>query len=187
MKETSLNNIDASPKKKGVAFNTNQENHPFKVNGNENVLDNLFSMARTRSKSNDGERNHVSFGTRQDESGAVRNKVTKNVSVGKVQDETAMLLSEDFSVIEVPLSMLPPDIHKGNILKFTIERSVVEEEGRKDAIIRAQRELLGDRSLFDEYNNKVEYFQKMKIEVLQATKENYVGIQRIIDDINISI
>lgn len=73
---------------------------------------------------------------------------TFNLFVGKIQDGIATLLSEDFNLIEIPLNALPNDIRKGNILKFTIERNVREEERRRDEIIFLQKILLEDERLF---------------------------------------
>lgn len=73
---------------------------------------------------------------------------TFNLFVGKIQDGIATLLSEDFNMIEIPLNALPNDIRKGNILKFTIERNIREEERRRDEIICLQKILLEDERLF---------------------------------------
>lgn len=191
LKRGSINQGELSPdrKKKGVAFS-------LKTNQTENFLDNLdvsmekqlddsFTMARQRSKSNDYER--MKGASPLEKSNVPRNIVTRNVSVGKVQDGVAILLSEDFCIMEMPLSMLPPDIRKGNILKFSIERNLVEEESRKENIVRVQKELLMDKNLFDEYNKKLEHFKNKKMAVLQANEKKSINLQKVIDDVHVNL
>lgn len=71
-----------------------------------------------------------------------------NISVGKIHDGLVTLLSEDLNILEIPLSILPNDIRKGNILKFSIERNIEEEENRKNDIIDMQKYLIEDENLF---------------------------------------
>ena len=73
---------------------------------------------------------------------------TFNLFVGKIQDGIATLLSDDFNLIEIPLNVLPSDIRKGNILKLSIERNIMEEERRMNEIVFLQKILLEDENLF---------------------------------------
>lgn len=187
LKRASIREGDMSPdrKKKGVAFSLKQnttENFLANLDDPDKPLDDSF--VRQRSRSNDYERRQAASLEKQD---IPRNYVTRNVSVGRVQDGVAILLSEDFCVMEVPLSMLPSDVRKGNILKFTIERNLVEEESRKENIVRVQRELLTDKTLFDEYNKKLEHFKNKKMEVLQAGNKKNINLQKVIDDVHVNL
>jgi hypothetical protein len=107
--------------------------------------------------------------------------VVHNLSVGKVQDGIAVLLSEDFNIIEMPLSVLPPDVRKGNILKITIERNIAEEEARKDSIKNIQREIMNNANLFDNFNKKLDYFKNKKMQLLQASSKGVPNVQGTID------
>ena len=188
LKRGSIKEGDMSPdrKKKGVAFSLKQnttENFLANLDEPDKALDDSF--VRQRSRSNDYERRQAATSYERQE--MPRNYVTRNVSVGRVQDGVAILLSEDFCVMEVPLSMLPADVRKGNILKFTIERNLVEEESRKENIVRVQRELLTDKTLFDEYNKKLEHFKNKKMEVLQAGNKKNINLQKVIDDVHVNL
>jgi Protein of unknown function (DUF3006). len=107
--------------------------------------------------------------------------VVHNLSVGKVQDGIAVLLSEDFNIIEMPLSVLPPDVRKGNILKITIERNIAEEEARKESIKSIQREIMNNTNLFDNFNRKLDYFKNKKMQLLQASNKGVPNVQGTID------
>ena len=202
LKRGSTREGDASPdrKKKGVAFVTMEpettiikapEIHDEEEEEDEEMKldDSFFQQTRFRSKSTEGQqREFTGNGGNPIVSGfnkeVPKNVVIRNVSVGRVQDGVAILLSEDFNVIEIPLSMLPSDVRKGNILKFTVERNIVEEEGRKDSITRIQRELLADKDLFNDYNRKLEYFKNKKMEAIQSTAQSNLNLQNVIDAVH---
>lgn len=69
-------------------------------------------------------------------------------SVCKIENEIATLISEDLTLIEMPLSVLPEDVRKGNILKITVERNIEQEERRRDDITNIQKNLIEDENLF---------------------------------------
>lgn len=73
---------------------------------------------------------------------------TVTVSVGKIQDGSAYLLTSDLNFIELPLTVLPKNIRKGNILSLTIQRNLAEEEQRKQNIVNIQREILNNPEFF---------------------------------------
>ena len=54
-------------------------------------------------------------------------KFAVNFTIGWIEDGTAILLSKDHNIIEIPLSLLPSDIMPGNIMKFTVEWNLKEE------------------------------------------------------------
>jgi len=198
----SLKDGDVSPerKKKGVAFSSDlpattiiqapvNENEQEQDEDEEQKLENSYLHSRYRSKSNhETGRNSANRSRDRIENykhEAPKNIVIRNVSVGKVQDGVAILLSEDFNVMEIPLSMLPSDVRKGNILKFTIERNIVEEESRKESITRLQKELLLDKELFNDYHNKVEYYKNRKLENMSAApKSDAINFQGVIDAVH---
>jgi len=192
----SLKDGDLSPdkKKKGVAFSSDlpattiiqapvNENEQEQDDDEEQKADSSNMNTRYRSKSNETGTNSLNRSRDRIENykyDAPKNIVIRNVSVGKVQDGVAILLSEDFNVMEIPLSMLPSDVRKGNILKFSIERNIVEEESRKESIIRLQKELLHDKELFSDYNKKVEYYKNRKLDNPRPD----INLQGVIDAVH---
>lgn len=66
-----------------------------------------------------------------------------NASVSKIQDGTALLLTEDLNVIEYPLVFLPKRLRKGNLVSFRIERDSEEEEKRRRKIEEVQKRIIG--------------------------------------------
>jgi hypothetical protein len=71
-----------------------------------------------------------------------------NYTVGRIEDGNAILLSRDHNLIDVPLSLLPPGIHPGNILKFQVERNMKEEKKREKEILSIQKQILEDPNFF---------------------------------------
>lgn len=69
-------------------------------------------------------------------------------SVCKIENEIATLISEDLTLIEMPLNVLPDDVRKGNILKITVERNIEQEEKRRDDITNIQKNLIENENLF---------------------------------------
>ena len=106
-----------------------------------------------------------------------------NLHVGNVGESTAMLISEDFTVLEMPLSLFPSDIRKGNILKFTIERNVHEEEVRKNEIIEMQKSIIKNQKMFDDYYKKIELFRQQQLKLFNASSKNGTDIQQTIDQV----
>lgn len=196
----SLKDGDMSPdrKKKGVAFSSDlpattiiqapvNENEHEQDDDEEQKADNSNMNTRYRSKSNETGRNSLNRSRDRIENSKYdipKNIVIRNVSVGKVQDGVAILLSEDFNVMEIPLSMLPSDVRKGNILKFSIERNIVEEESRKESIMRLQKELLHDKELFSDYNKKVEYYKNRKLDSGSPNPRPDINLQGVIDAVH---
>lgn len=109
--------------------------------------------------------------------------VVHNLSVGKVQDGIAVLLSEDFNIIEMPLSILPPDVRKGNIIKVSIERNIAEEEARKNSIKDIQNEIIQNDHLFDDFNRKLDYFKNKKMQLLQASSKGVPNVQKTLETV----
>eukprot|EP01017_Pseudomicrothorax_dubius_P032899 TRINITY_DN4353_c0_g1_i1.p1 TRINITY_DN4353_c0_g1~~TRINITY_DN4353_c0_g1_i1.p1 ORF type:complete len:202 (-),score=43.05 TRINITY_DN4353_c0_g1_i1:199-804(-) len=70
------------------------------------------------------------------------NSIGFNLYVGKIQDGLASLLTEDFQTVEMPLNFLPPDIRRGNILRFNIEKNTEAEEARRQKVIHIQEEIM---------------------------------------------
>lgn len=79
---------------------------------------------------------------------------TYHFTVGKIHNGVALLINDDISMVEFPLSLLPADIRKGNILKFSVERNLPDEEFRKELICNIQREILTQNRFFDEYTEQ---------------------------------
>ena len=164
------------------------------VESEDQKLDESLFQTRKRSKSTEGgPKSNIlpkgvgEFDSDENENELRRRIISKNVSVGRVQDGIAVILTEDFNVMEIPLSMLPEDVRKGNILKFTVERNIIEEESRKENIVRMQRELLMDKSLFDDYNKKLEYFKNKKMEFLQSNTKGNANLQKALDAVNVNL
>ena len=57
-----------------------------------------------------------------------------NLSIGQIRDGFAKLYTENLESIELPLSLLPSDIHTGNILKISITRDKPAEISRRSFI-----------------------------------------------------
>lgn len=69
----------------------------------------------------------------------VAGKFEVNYTVGRIEDGNAILLSRDHNLIDVPLSLLPPGISPGNILKFAVERNIKAEKKREKEILSIQK------------------------------------------------
>jgi hypothetical protein len=57
-----------------------------------------------------------------------------NISIGQIRDGFAKLYTENLESFELPLSLLPSDIHTGNILKISITRDKPAEISRRSFI-----------------------------------------------------
>lgn len=66
-----------------------------------------------------------------------------NASISKIQDGTALLLTEDLNIIEFPIIFLPKNLRKGNLVSFRIERDSDEEENRRNKILEVQKRIIG--------------------------------------------
>lgn len=77
---------------------------------------------------------------------------TTRISVGRIQDGTAYLLTGNLSFVELPLTLLPKGIRKGNVLTMTIQRNLAEEEKRRENIMNIQREILSNPEFLAKLN-----------------------------------
>ena len=77
-----------------------------------------------------------------------KNFVAYNLVVGKIKESNAVLIADDYQVMEFPVWYLPQELRKGNILRFTVERSFSEEETRKKEIINIQQQILNNNDIF---------------------------------------
>mmetsp|Transcript_17876 Transcript_17876/g.20290 ORF Transcript_17876/g.20290 Transcript_17876/m.20290 type:complete len:366 (-) Transcript_17876:826-1923(-) len=73
-----------------------------------------------------------------------------DLTVGRIEDGSAYLLTEDFYVIDIPCTILPKDLKPGNMLKLTIHRNIDAEEKRKNEILNLQNEILEDPNFFSQ-------------------------------------
>lgn len=94
----------------------------------------------------------------------IKSSKTYHFTVGPIENGNATLINEEFSKVCMPLSLLPLDVKQGNILKFTVERNLPEEEIRRDAITNIQREILQNDISFDDYKPKRNGFQLDNLE-----------------------
>ncbi|CAI2374051.1 unnamed protein product [Moneuplotes crassus] len=70
------------------------------------------------------------------------NKFELNYTVGRIEDGSAILISKDHNLIEIPLCLLPSDIGPGNILRFSVDRNIKAEQKRIDEILSIQKQIL---------------------------------------------
>ena len=64
-----------------------------------------------------------------------KKKFEVNYTVGRIEDGTAILLSSEHNILDVPLMLLPKNIKPGNILKFKVERNLDMERKREAEIL----------------------------------------------------
>ncbi len=84
------------------------------------------------------------------ESESPRKGFEVNFTVGRIEDGTAILLSKDHNIVEIPLCLLPPEIGPGNILKFNVSRNKNEEKKRVKKNLATQKQILEDPNFFDD-------------------------------------
>ena len=77
-------------------------------------------------------------------------KFSVNYTVGWIEDGTAILLSKDHNLIEIPLCLLPPTIGPGNILWFGVQRNQQAENWWVKEILAIQKQILEDPNFFDD-------------------------------------
>lgn len=179
---------DSQEKKKSVAFTLQSGDSNKDDENEEEKSGNNYRRRKFKTKSDEQKEPEPSPILKKKESATSFTgfeiqtvPVVHNLSVGKVQDGIAVLLSEDFNIIEMPLSVLPPDVRKGNILKVTIERNITEEETRKESIKNIQREIMNNTNLFENFNKKLDYFKNKKMQLLQASNKGVPNVQGTID------
>ena len=124
------------PQSEPIESNLKEVSSPEIINSNSNAPNLVESHSDKKIKSNKKIQNKEKFYN------------SFNISIGRIKDGIATLLSEDLNLLEMPISILPSEIRKGNILKITIERNIEEEENRRNEIIDLQKNLLEDEILF---------------------------------------
>ena len=65
-----------------------------------------------------------------------------NVAVGKVQDSSVVVCTDDHHTIEMPACLFPADVHPGYLFKVTMERDMEAEAERREFIVNLQQEIL---------------------------------------------
>lgn len=65
-----------------------------------------------------------------------------NLCIGQIKDGMAKLYTDTLESIELPLSLLPSDIHVGNIIKLAIIRDKTAENERRNFIKDLQESIL---------------------------------------------
>ena len=64
-----------------------------------------------------------------------KKKFEINCTVGRIEDGSAVLLSSEHNILDVPLMLLPKSVKPGNILKFRVERNLEMEKQREAEIL----------------------------------------------------
>ena len=81
----------------------------------------------------------------QPQIGAIEHTAT----VSKVQDQFAVLITQDNTVFELPTSLLPGITNSGQIIKLKLERCENQEEQRNNEIVSLQKQILLDPNFFE--------------------------------------
>ena len=92
-----------------------------------------------------------------------RQQISFNLTVGLIQNQTAVLQDDEANLIELSTDFLPADTRRGNIIRFVIERDFAKEESRRDEIQNVQAEILEDADFFANYDGRLKYFEQHNI------------------------
>lgn len=68
------------------------------------------------------------------------------LTVGRVEDGSVVLLTEDHHIINMPLCLLPGDVHPGHVLRLAISRDFEAENERRRFITQLQGAVLANRT-----------------------------------------
>lgn len=68
------------------------------------------------------------------------------LTVGRVEDGSVVLLTEDHHIINMPLCLLPADVHPGHVLKLAVCRDLDAENERRRYITQLQGAVLANRA-----------------------------------------
>lgn len=68
------------------------------------------------------------------------------LTVGRVEDGSVVLLTEDHHIINMPLCLLPADIHSGHVLRMAVSRDFETENERRRYITQLQSAVLANKA-----------------------------------------